>query len=177
MDKALVMAHEALNAGEVPIGCVIIDANTGTILSRGRNRTNETRNATRHAEFDALTSLFASLPKSLTNDKVKLWDYTSQSQLFVTVEPCIMCAAALRQVGLVQVYFGCYNERFGGCGSILPAHQDYISSELDPPLTCTLVKEYRKECIELLRHFYLRENERAPIPKKKVGRTFKPVSE
>lgn len=44
-------------------------------------------------------------------------------QLFVTVEPCIMCAGALALLGFGQVYFGCGNDRFGGCGSILSVHE------------------------------------------------------
>jgi tRNA-specific adenosine deaminase 2 len=88
-----------------------------------------------------------------------------------------MCAAALRRVGLTKVYFGCYNERFGGCGSIIPVHTDYIKEGIDPTLEITLLKEYRKDCIELLRQFYMLENERAPIPKKKAKRIFKPVDD
>ena len=42
-----------------------------------------------------------------------------ETTLYVTVEPCIMCASALRQMGIKEVYFGCENDRFGGCGSVL----------------------------------------------------------
>lgn len=74
-------------------------------------------------------------------------------------------------LGLVDVRFGCYNERFGGCGSIINAHSDYV--EIDPSLEIVLLENYRKPCIELLRRFYLQQNERAPMPKKKGSRTFK----
>lgn len=154
---------------EVPIGCVIVDK-SGKILSQGRNRTNETCNATRHAEIEALSTLLADLPA----DPAKIKAYMSNLRLFVTVEPCIMCTAALRRINLLEVYFGCYNERFGGCGSIIPAHREYLADE---PLNIELLEGYRKECVGLLRMFYLRENERAPSPRKKARRVLKPVDD
>jgi tRNA-specific adenosine deaminase 2 len=149
----------------VPIGCVIVDA-AGKVVAKGRNRTNETRNATRHAEFEALDILLSSMDAS--EIQVKMAEFS----LYVTIEPCIMCAAALRRVGLLQVYFGSYNERFGGCGSIIPVHDSYL---VDPPLNITLLEEWRSECVGLLRMFYMRENERAPVPRKKTRRVLKPV--
>lgn len=133
------------------------------IVARGRNCTNEKRNATCHAEFEAILSL----PPGLTD--------LSHLRLYVTVEPCIMCAAALRRLRLCQVYFGCFNERFGGCGSIIPVHRDFIAAEVDPALQLTVMGQFRKECVELLRKFYIRENGRAPVPRKKAKRQLKPV--
>ena len=49
--------------------------------------------------------------------------------LYVTVEPCIMCASALRQLGLEAAYYGCENERFGGCGSVLGVNNECVGSE------------------------------------------------
>ncbi len=106
-------AEEALEAGEVPVGCVIVRGKE--IIGRGRNRTNETKNGTRHAEFYAIDQVIQTYPDSYE-------EILSQSTLYVTVEPCIMCAGALRHVGIKKVYFGCGNERFGGCGSILDVH-------------------------------------------------------
>ncbi|KAM9261113.1 tRNA-specific adenosine deaminase 2 isoform 1-T1 [Cariama cristata] len=90
MDQALDMAKEALENGEVPVGCLLVY--NGEVIGRGRNEVNETKNATRHAEMVAI-------------DQVLDWckqhnrDYTdvfAHSVLYVTVEPCIMCAAAVR---------------------------------------------------------------------------------
>lgn len=50
----------------------------------------------------------------------------SETTLYVTVEPCIMCASALRQLGIKEVYYGCGNDRFGGCGSVLGVNQEYV---------------------------------------------------
>jgi tRNA(Arg) A34 adenosine deaminase TadA len=50
----------------------------------------------------------------------------ADTTLYVTVEPCIMCASALRQMGIKRVFYGCANERFGGCGSVLGVNKRYI---------------------------------------------------
>jgi tRNA-specific adenosine deaminase 2 len=52
-------------------------------------------------------------------------DIFKTTDLYVTVEPCIMCASALRQLEVKRVFFGCANQRFGGCGSVLNVHQLY----------------------------------------------------
>lgn len=117
-------ARDALEEGEVPVGCVIVYQNQ--VIGTGRNQVNETKNATRHAELVAI-------------DQVKTWcmskclsfeDVLHDCCLYVTVEPCIMCAAALRFVGIPRVVFGCANERFGGCGSILNIHTDDYSKDI-----------------------------------------------
>lgn len=111
-------AREALQKGEVPVGCIMVYKNQ--VVGTGRNEVNETKNATRHAELVAV-------------DQVKMWckeqglsfeDVLRECCLYVTVEPCIMCSAALRYLHIPRVVFGCPNERFGGCGSILNIHAD-----------------------------------------------------
>ena len=67
--------------------------------------------ATRHAELEAIDEMLF----TPTVTKYPL----STTTLYVTVEPCMMCASALRQLGIKEVYFGCGNDRFGGCGSVL----------------------------------------------------------
>lgn len=162
MTEALKEAKIALANLEVPIGCVVV--HDGKIIGRGRNRTNETLNATKHAELVAIDKL-------LKVDGISLDVLSAEStSLYVTVEPCVMCASALRQLKLTRVYFGCHNERFGGCGSVLPAHVSSPSLEY-PPLQVT-PGIFRAEAIMLLRQFYLNENQHAPKPKKKVNRTL-----
>lgn len=135
-------AEEALTAEEVPVGCVFVK--DGQAIARARNRTNEWRNvgrcglpyaitrwqrspisegrerqtmrrecklniqATLHAELEAIDHLLPSNPAPL-----------STITLYVTVEPCVMCASALRQIGIGRVVYGCGNDRFGGCGSVI----------------------------------------------------------
>lgn len=81
------------------------------------------------------------------------------TDLYVTVEPCIMCASALRQYGIRTVYFGCLNDRFGGCGGVMRVHED---KGVDPgyPVYGGL---FREEAILLLRRFYVQENEKGEL--------------
>ena len=152
MEEAFKMAVEAYEVGEVPIGCVFAN-DQNHILATGRNATNEKRNGTRHAELEALDLL---PPDS---------DYSSLV-LAVTIEPCIMCAALLRSLGVKKVYYGAGNERFGGCGSIFPAHT--TPNPIFPSLPVQRVQSHVARNVNLLRKFYLRENDRAPPEKKKT---------
>jgi tRNA-specific adenosine deaminase 2 len=112
--------------------CVIIQ--DGHVIGSGSNRTNETRNATRHAEMEAIDMVLNEWHKTSETktdpslgplpthvDVVKRF---GNCDLFVTCEPCIMCAAALCLLGFRKVYYGCTNDRFGGCGSVLSLHSD-----------------------------------------------------
>jgi tRNA-specific adenosine deaminase 2 len=91
------------------------------------------------------------------------------TDLYVTVEPCIMCASALRQFGIRAVYFGCSNDKFGGTGGVLNIHDD---EGVDPkyPVYGGI---FREEAILLLRRFYVQENDKAPEPNKKGTRILK----
>jgi tRNA-specific adenosine deaminase 2 len=66
------------------------------------------KQATLHAELEAIDHLLPTNPAPL-----------SAITLYVTVEPCVMCASALRQIGIGRVVYGCGNDRFGGCGSVI----------------------------------------------------------
>ncbi|KAJ6913031.1 tRNA-specific adenosine deaminase 2-like isoform X2 [Populus alba x Populus x berolinensis] len=119
MELAIEQAKDALNSLEVPVGCVIVE--DGKVIASGRNRTTETRNATRHAEMEAIDVLLVQWQKSgLSVSEVA--ENFSTCSLYVTCEPCIMCAAALSILGIKEVYYGCANDKFGGCGSILSLH-------------------------------------------------------
>ena len=159
MLEALAEATKALNIGEVPVGCVIVDTITDKVVSRGGNRTNLTCNATRHAEFEALDNILLN-----ENSTVNL----SACELFVTVEPCIMCADALARVGISKVYFGCHNLKFGGNGSIMSLHAKGapVPACAHPYSSCAgLLKD---EAIALLRQFYEMGNPHAPNPQRAV---------
>ncbi|KAA1465944.1 cytidine deaminase-like protein [Dentipellis sp. KUC8613] len=165
MEKALDQAEEALQAGEVPVGCVFV--RDGRIIAGARNRTNELRNATRHAELEAIDAILADPDLTPT-----ITDYPlSTTTLYVTVEPCIMCASALRQMGIKEVFYGCGNERFGGCGSVLGVNCS-VPHPKHPPYKAT-AGYYYKEAIMLLRRFYITENTNAPAPKSKSNRVLK----
>ncbi|KIY69315.1 tRNA specific adenosine deaminase [Cylindrobasidium torrendii FP15055 ss-10] len=164
MQLALDMAEEALAASEVPVGCVFV--REGKVIARARNRTNELRNATRHAELEAIDQMLADTTLTPTPTQYPL----STTTLYVTVEPCIMCSSALRQLGIKEVYYGCANERFGGCEGVLsvnslphPTHHPYLANG----------GYLREEAIMILRRFYITENTKAPIPKSKANRILK----
>lgn len=113
----------------------------GKIIARGRNRTNEGRNATLHAEFDALRHLLpdrspvtkfqlanavpAQVATTADEQERKIWQTPLNGVvLYVTVEPCIMCAAVMRQIGIEKVVYGCGNDRFGGTGGVQSIHSE-----------------------------------------------------
>lgn len=154
MREALRMAEKAIALGETPVGCVIV--HEGEVVGSGMNETNKSLNGTRHAEFLAITELVSSHPPA----------FLQLADLYVTVEPCIMCASTLRQFGIRSVFFGCGNERFGGTGTVLSVHSD---TTLDRPYP-SYGGLYRNEAINLLRRFYMQENEKAPQPQPKQER-------
>ncbi|MCR5767389.1 MAG: tRNA adenosine(34) deaminase TadA [Lachnospiraceae bacterium] len=107
MKKALVQAKHALDAGEVPIGCVIVYE--GKIIGRGYNRRNTLRSTLAHAEITAI-------------DKAcrKLGDWRLEGcTMYVTLEPCQMCAGAIVQSRIDRVVMATMNPKAGCVGSIL----------------------------------------------------------
>lgn len=160
MQQALAQAALALRCAEVPVGCVFV--RDGAVLARGMNDTNRSLCGTRHAEFVAIERILQTHAPAVFRS----------ADLYVTVEPCIMCAAALRQLRVRTVYYGCRNERFGGCGGVLRVHDDGGGGDRGPALEC-VGGIFRAEAIMLLRRFYVQENERAPQPIGKKTRELK----
>jgi tRNA-specific adenosine deaminase 2 len=154
MERALDHARMAFAEREVPVGCVIVDNRAGTIVAGASNQTNKTNNGTRHCELIAIERLLA-----MSDETIQWADYS----LYVTVEPCVMCAAALRVIGLTEVYYGCPNDRFGGCESVLSVHD--VSSDLAPPLRLR-PGILKNEAIALLQKFYERGNLKLPEAKR-----------
>jgi tRNA(adenine34) deaminase len=106
MAVALQLAREAAEDGEVPVGCVI--ARSGEIVGRGRNRREKSRNALSHAEVEAINDACTHL------GGWRLWDCT----LYVTLEPCPMCAGAIINARIPRVVFGATDDKCGACGSV-----------------------------------------------------------
>jgi tRNA-specific adenosine deaminase 2 len=118
------------------------------------NATNRTLNGTRHAEFMAIASILADTSSGPPGEKKYDPSILKESVLYVTVEPCIMCASLLRQYGIQKVYFGASNERFGGTGGVLRIHEGEGVEE-GFEVSGGWLKE---EAIMLLRRFYVQEN-------------------
>ncbi|XP_029452374.1 tRNA-specific adenosine deaminase 2 isoform X2 [Rhinatrema bivittatum] len=130
-----------------------------TVLGQGRNEVNETKNATRHAEMVAVDQVLAWCRQNCKNP-VEVFE---QTVLYVTVEPCIMCAGALRLLKIPLVVYGCQNERFGGCGSVLNIAADDL---LGTGTSFECIAGYRaEEAVEMLKTFYKQENPNAPKSK------------
>ena len=106
MDQALELAKEAAAEGEVPVGCVIV--RNGEIVGRGRNRREGDKNALAHAEIESINDACRHL------GGWRLWDCT----LYVTLEPCPMCAGAIINARLRRVVYGAADAKAGSCGSV-----------------------------------------------------------
>ena len=124
------------------------------------NATNRSYNGTRHAEFIALNDILASKQHSP--------EVLKECDLYVTVEPCIMCASLLRQMGVRKVFFGAVNEKFGGTGGVLSLHKGngVVGKEGEGPLEGDYEVSggwLREEAIVLLRRFYVQENGRGKL--------------
>ncbi len=106
MEEALALASQAFEEGEVPVGCVIV--RQGQIVGRGRNRRETDRNALAHAEIEAIADACRNL------GGWRLWECT----MYVTLEPCPMCAGAIINARIPRVVFGASDEKAGSCGSV-----------------------------------------------------------
>ena len=139
MDEALRLAREAGEAGEVPVGCVVV--RDGGILGRGRNRREEERSALAHAEIEAIREACA-----------RLGDWRLEGcALFVTLEPCAMCAGAILNARIPTVVYGLREGKTGACGSVLDLFAEDFGFR---PRMYGGVRE--AECRDLMQAFFSR---------------------
>ena len=138
MKDAIRQAKKAAALGEVPIGCVIV--HEGKIIARGYNRRNTDKNTLSHAELNAIRKA-----------SKKLGDWRLEGcTMYVTLEPCQMCAGAIVQARIPEVVMGCMNPKAGCAGSIL--------NILEMPQFNHQVKVTRgileTECSQILKTFF-----------------------
>ena len=138
MREALSMAREAADAGEVPVGCVIFGPD-GQILGRGRNRRQESRDATAHAEIEAIRQACSSLGD---------WRLEGCT-LAVTLEPCPMCAGAILMSRIPTVVYGAREPASGSCGSVIDLFMERYGHH--PAVFSEVLGE---DCAALLRSFF-----------------------
>ena len=112
MRQALLLAQEAYDAGEVPVGCVIVK--DGQIVGRGRNRREEKQSALSHAEMEAIADACRTLGG---------WRLGG-TKLYVTLEPCPMCAGGIISARIPEIYYGAKDRDF---------HPEPLRGELPPP--------------------------------------------
>lgn len=138
MREALKQAKKAYQLGEVPIGCVIV--HQGRIIGRGYNRRNTDKNTLSHAEITAIKRA------SKVMGDWRLEDCT----LYVTLEPCQMCAGAIIQARIPEVVMGCRNPKAGCAGSVLDILQNPAFNHQAKVTQGVL----ENECSEMLKTFF-----------------------
>ena len=138
MSLALALAREAAQAGEVPVGCVIADGE-GRVIGRGRNRREESGDATAHAEVEAIRQACAALGN---------WRLENCS-IYVTLEPCPMCTGAIINSRIPTVVFGAREALSGSCGSVIDLFSENYGHR--PAVFGGVLAE---DCAALLRDFF-----------------------
>ena len=137
MKEALILAREAFNEGEVPVGCVIVRGEE--IVGRGRNRREGAKNALAHAEMEAIHDACRRL------GGWRLWECT----LYVTLEPCPMCAGAIINARVRRVVYGAKDLKNGACGSVTNLFE--LPFNHRPELVSGVLEE---ECGAVLTEFF-----------------------
>lgn len=137
MTEALKLARESAGDGEVPVGAVIVK--DGSIIASGRNRRETAKSALCHAELEAIDGACRVL------GGWRLW----QCELYVTLEPCPMCAGAVINARIPRVVFGAYDKKAGSCGSVIDLFQ--LPYNHRPQVTGGVLEQ---ECSALLMDFF-----------------------
>lgn len=138
MKAALKQAEKARAIGEVPIGCVIVM--DGKIIARGYNKRTVTGNVLNHAEIIAIRKACR-----LRGD----WRL-EECELYVTLEPCPMCAGAIVQARIPKVHIGCMNPKAGCAGSVLDLfHQEKLNHQVE-----TAAGPLTEECSLMMKSFF-----------------------
>ena len=137
MKAALRLAQKAAEEGEVPVGAVVVCE--GRIVGRGRNRRETKKNALHHAEIEAIGKACK---------KLGGWRL-HQCDLYVTLEPCPMCAGAIINARIKTVYYGAPDPKAGSCGSLINLFE--LPYNHQPALVPGIMED---ECAAVLRSFF-----------------------
>jgi len=138
MQEALKEAQKAYKKLEVPVGCVIVKDNK--IIARAHNLKEIKKDTTNHAEIRAIQK---------ASKKLSAWRL-ADCEMYVTLEPCPMCAGALIQARVKKVYIGAMDNKTGACGSVLNLSEDYsFNHKID--IETGILKQ---ECEEILKLFF-----------------------
>ena len=140
MAKALELAREAAEDGEVPVGCIILDKDNN-IIGRGRNRREKCSDATAHAEIEAIREACS-----------KLGDWRlDECSIYVTLEPCPMCTGAIINSRIPKLVFGARDAVTGSCGSVIDlfsenyGHRPAVFSGVLKEESASLLKDFFKD--------------------------------
>lgn len=138
MEKALELAREAASRGEIPVGALVVDKD-GKIIGEGFNRREELQSPTAHAEVLAIEQA----AKTLKNRRL------SGCTLYVTLEPCPMCAGAVMNAGLKRLVYGAFDDKNGACASVATLFDEKFTHI--PMVRSRVLKE---RCGEILSEFF-----------------------
>lgn len=138
MERALELAREAAANGEIPVGAVVVDRE-GRIVGEGRNRREELCSPTAHAEMLAIEAAAKKLGRR------RLPDCT----IYVTLEPCPMCAGAIMNAQLGRLVYGAFDDKNGACASVVTLFDEKFTHI---PLVRSRVLE--KRCGDILTDFF-----------------------
>lgn len=145
MRRALELAAQAAEQGDVPVGCVIV--RDGEIVGEGRNRREENGDATAHAELEAIRDACRRLGS---------WRL-HRCTMYVTLEPCPMCAGGILSARIPELYYGAKDAGFGACGSILNLFEEDFRHH--PKIVGHILGE---ECAQLLQDFFAQVRKKSP---------------
>ena len=137
MACALELARQAAAAGEVPVGCVIV--RNGEIVGRGRNRREEKQATASHAEMEAIAQ---------ANEALGSWRLDG-CELYVTLEPCPMCAGAILNARISRVWYGARDAAMGACGGVTNLYMEDFANR--PALVGGILAQ---ECRQVLSDFF-----------------------
>lgn len=138
MEQALKEAEKAYRKLEVPVGAVIVK--DGDIIARGYNQKETKTDTTKHAEIIAIQK---------ASKKLKAWRLLD-CEMYVTLEPCTMCAGAIINSRIKKIYIGTMDEKTGAAGSVLNLFEDYTFNhkvEIETGIS-------REECENILKKFF-----------------------
>lgn len=157
MEKALELARSAAEIGEVPVGAVVVRRSTGEIVGSGMNRRETEKSPLAHAEIEAINE---------ASGKLGGWRLFG-CDLYVTLEPCPMCAGAIINSRIDNVYFGAYDKKAGSCGSVVNLFE--FPYNHFPSVTGGVMLE---ECSAVLSDFFknLRNSDRPKRKKSDFGK-------
>jgi len=152
MNEAIAEARKAEAKAEVPIGAVIVK--DGVIIGRGHNLRETTADPTAHAEMIAIKE---------ASETLGAWRLTD-CDLYVTLEPCPMCAGAILQSRIRRVVYGTADPKAGCCGTLMNLLQDDRFNHVTEVIPAD--EEVRRQCAELLTNFFrkLRKKSGLPLP-------------
>ena len=139
MNEAIIEANKAFKINEVPVGAILVDNQSNKIIARNYNKMNKFNNAIKHCEINLINQACKKLKQK----------YLKNITMFVTLEPCSMCASAISEAHISSLYFGAYDEKNGGIEKIRAAFQ---RNNIFLPSVYGGIME--KKCSMLLKNFF-----------------------